>query len=433
MNSQWRVLIGLAAGLIIGSIVAASRNPALVAAAAVIEPLGTLWVNAIRMTVIPLVVSLLVVGVAAGADARGIGRLGLKALALFLVFLVVSGVYAVLVTPPLMAGLRIDADVAESLRASAASSASASAETVKKLPTTLDWLLGLVPANPFRAAADGAILPLVVFTLAFALALTRVGIEAREPVLRVFRALADAMLVVVSWVLWAAPIGVFALALTLAARVGMGAAGAIVYYIVALSLALAIFALALYPVAVVVGRVPLRRFASALGPAQIVAATARASLAALPAMIAGAREKLKLPEHITSFVLPLAVSTFRLNVPIAWVVGVAFLGRLYGVDLGAAQFASLVVTSVLLSFSVPGIPSSSLFILAPVLVGLGLPAEGVGILIAVDTIPDVFKTTLNVTSHMTAAVVLAPPRASTDEDRGTKRSSSDAAAMNAAR
>ena len=123
-------------------------------------------------------------------------------------------------------------------------------------------------------------------------------------------------------------------------------------------------------------------------------------------MVAGARDRLGLSPAITGFGLPLAVSVFRLNVPIAWVVGAEFLGKLYGVPVSGAQIAGLIVTSTLISFSVPGIPSASLFLLAPVIVDLGLPAEGVGILIALDAIPDMFKTTINVTGHMTAATIL---------------------------
>jgi Na+/H+-dicarboxylate symporter len=123
-------------------------------------------------------------------------------------------------------------------------------------------------------------------------------------------------------------------------------------------------------------------------------------------MITAARDQFGATPAVTGFALPLAVSVFRLNVPIAWVVGALFLGRLYGVELSAGQMAGLVVTATLISFSVPGIPSSSLFLIAPVLVELGLPAEGVGLLIALDVVPDMFKTTLNVTSHLATAAVL---------------------------
>jgi Na+/H+-dicarboxylate symporter len=215
------------------------------------------------------------------------------------------------------------------------------------------------------------------------------------------------MLVLVNWVLIVAPVGIFGLAAALGFRMGADAAGALLHYIITLSAVLLVYIGALYPVAVLIGRTPLRRFALASAPAQAVAFSSRSSLAALPAMIAGAKDRLELPPAVTGFALPLAVSVFRVNVPIAWVVGVLFLGKLYGVPLDLAQLAGLIVTSTLISFSVPGIPSASLFLLAPVLVSLGIPPEGVGILIAVDAIPDLFKTMANVTAHLTSAVILA--------------------------
>ena len=202
-----------------------------------------------------------------------------------------------------------------------------------------------------------------------------------------------------------APIGVFALTLALGARLGSSSIGALARYIVTLSGTLLLFTVLLYPVVVLAGRMSLRRFIAAAAPAQALAAGSRSSLAALPLMISAAREKLGLGEAASGFVLPLAVSVFRVNVPMAWVVGVVFLGKLYGIPVSEGALLGLVVTSTLLSFSVPGIPSASLFLLSPVLVDLGLPAAGVGILIAVDVLPDMFKTLANVTSQLTAAVL----------------------------
>jgi proton glutamate symport protein len=352
------------------------------------------------MTVIPLVIALVITGVASAADLRRVGRLGLRALPVFLVLLVASGLFAVLLAPPALDRLSIPEGVAASLRDST------HALDAPAMPSLSERLVATVPANPVRAMVDGAMLPLLVFTLLFAVALARLDAARREPVVRLFESIGDAMLVIVRWVLAFAPLGIFALAIGLASRLGAGAAIALVFYMITLSVVLFLFTLVLYAVAVVAGRVPLARFAAALAPAQAVAFSSRSSLAALPALIAGARERLRVPAPITGVVLPLAVSVFRINVPIAWVVGALFLGKLYGVELGAPELIGLVFTATLISFSVPGIPSSSLFLLAPVLVDLGLPAEGAGILIAVDAIPDMFKTTLNVTSHMTVATVV---------------------------
>jgi len=404
LNPTARVLLALIAGLVLGVAAASTGSGSLLAIATGVEPVGTLWTNAVRMTVIPLVVALIVTGVAATADPRRLGWLGARALPLFLGLLLASGVFALLVAPLSLDRLHIPPEVAADLRASAATSDAAA--DARRMPSLVQRIVEVVPANPIKAAADGALLPLVVFTLVFAFALTRLDVARRDPVVQLFQAVADAMLVVVGWVLALAPIGIFALASGLGARMGTAAAGALLHYVATLSGVLLAFLLLLYPLTRLLGGVPLRSFAAAAAPAQAVAFSTRSSLAALPVMITSARERLGASPAITGFVLPLAVSVFRLNVPIAWVVGALFLSRLYGVPLGGAELAGLVVTSTLISFSVPGIPSSSLFLIAPVIVELGLPAEGVGILIAVDAVPDMFKTGLNVTSHLAAAAVL---------------------------
>jgi proton glutamate symport protein len=156
-----------------------------------------------------------------------------------------------------------------------------------------------------------------------------------------------------------------------------------------------------------VGRVPLRRFAAAAAPAQVIALGSRSSSAALPSMIDAARDVLKLPPQIVSFVLPTAVAIFRVSAPVSFILGALFLGKLYGVQVTNAQVASLAVLSVLLSYSVPPVPSGSLFLMAPVFADMGIPVEGIAILIAIDVIPDLLKTTAIVTAHMASAVVVA--------------------------
>ncbi len=399
-----RVLLALVAGLALGVAASAVHVAAISRAIPAIEVVGTLWINAIRMTVIPLVVALTIGAVASASGEARIGRIGALAVVVFLVFLVSGGVLAMVLAPLSLDRLTIPADVAASLRFRAVAEAGSGAA---QMPSLLQRILDIVPVNPVKAAVDGAILPVVVFSLALGLALRQLAREKSEPMLQVVRAVSDAMLVLVGWILAAAPVGVFALALALGTRMGLSSAAVIFQYIVTLSGVLFLFTLAVYPVAVLVGRVSLRKFATAAAPAQAVAFSTRSSLAALPAMITGARDVLHLPPAITGFALPLAVSVCRANVPMAWVVGVLFLGKLYGIPVSGAQLALLVVTSTLISFSVPGIPSASLFLLAPVLVGNGLPAAGVGILIAVDAIPDMFKTLVNVTTHLASVTVLA--------------------------
>lgn len=406
MRSATRVLLALVIGLALGAGAAASHSPALARVVTSLEAVGQLWINAIRMTVVPLVVSLVVTGVVSTAETRRVGRLGALAVPVFVGFLLAGGGFALLVAPLSLDRLAISPDIAANLRSSVAS-AGAAGGGAGQMPGLVQRIVEMVPANPVKAAADGAMLPLVVFTVLFGLALARLEAARREPVVQGFQAVADAMLVLVNWVLMVAPIGIFGLAAALGFRMGAGAAGALLHYVITLSAVLLVYILALYPVALVLGQVSVRTFAGAAAPAQAVAFSSRSSLAALPAMVAGAKDRLMLPADVTGFALPLAVSVFRVNVPIAWVVGVLFLGKLYGVPLDLAQLVGLIVTSTVISFSVPGIPSASLFLLAPVLVHLGLPAEGAGILIAVDAIPDLFKTMANVTAHLASVTILA--------------------------
>ena len=402
MNAATRVLVALVAGVALGTWAATAESDGLARAIDRIGIVGTLWINAIRMTVIPLVAALTVTSVASIGDPKRVGRLGGTAVTTFVVLLVTSGFFAMLLAPMAMSGLNLSPEAVENLRAGTVASA-----TQPAVPSLMQRIIDMVPVNPIKAAADGALLPLVVFSLALGLALSQVAHDRREAVVSIFRSIADAMLVVVGWVLRAAPIGVFALALVLGFRAGVESAAAMAHYLVVISGLMFVFTLLLYPVATLIGRVPLRAFALAVFPAQAVAFSTRSSLAALPTMITGARDTLKLTPSATGFVLPLAVSVFRLNVPIAWVVGVIFLGKLYGVPISEAQLAVLVITSSLLAFSVPGIPSGSLYLMAPVLVQNGLPAESVAILVALDPIPDIFKTTANVTGHMTSAAIAA--------------------------
>jgi proton glutamate symport protein len=408
VRSASYVLAALAAGFVLGSLAAASSSPPALRLVAIIEPLGTLWVNAIRMTVVPLVVSVLITGVAS-FGSRSLGRLGARALGTYAILLIIGGLVALVIAPPLLARMPLTPNVAERLRATATTAAASTVATVQQIPTLTQRLVDIVPANPIRAAADGAMLPVVVFTLVLAVATTRLPAPIRETVVGFFAGVGDAMLVVVGWVLASAPVGVFALALSVAARTGIQAAGALLYLIVVLVLAYLVVTVMLYVPVLLFSSVPFRTFAVAALPAQAVAMSSRSSLAALPAMLRETRDRMGLPPVATSFALPLAVSVLRMGVPPRWVISVAFLGHLYGVELGLAALAYVLVTSVLISFSVPGIPSASLFMMAPVLVPLGLPAEGVGLLIAVDTIPDMFNTLSNVTGHMASTAVVVTP------------------------
>lgn len=408
MSLTTQVLIALGAGFALGIPLAGSESAFAGGLLAVLGPVGTVFINAIRMTVIPLVVSTLISGVTSAPDPRSVGRIGARAIVLFVVVVAVAAAFAVLLGSPLIALIPLDPTAVDALRSGAANGATAAAESARSIPSAGEWLVSLVPANPIRAAADGAMLPVIVTSVAFAVALMQVAADRRAAVVRVVEGVMDASLALVRAILRFAPIGVFALAVPLAAKMGTSALGAILGYIVIVSgICVLFWIVALYPAAVAFGRVPLRTFARAALPAQTIAFSGRSSLAALPAMLESVRDTLRLPAAIGSFLIPLASSMFRAGAGIGQTVGVIFLARLYGVDLGPAELLTVAVTATVTSFSVPGVPGGSIIIMVPVLMAAGIPVEGVGILLGADTIPDMFRTTTNVTGHLTAAVILA--------------------------
>lgn len=395
------------AGTVIGLGLSETTAPAGGAIVAAVEPLGTLFVNAIRMTVIPLVLSSLIVGIASSGTGSIVARLGGRGVAVFVALLAISGVIGAIVAPPILSRVTLDPKAVEALRASAAAHAGTVASGAIQTPS--EWLVALVPANAVSAAVDGAMLPLIVFALLFGLALIQVQPAIRARVVSILRGVTEAMLVIVRWLLVVAPIGVFALTLPLVARLGINALGALAaYVIVASAAAAALIILVLYPAAAWGGRMSLRQFARAALPSQAVAFSSRSSLAALPALIDSARTRLGMSDEITGFFLPFASVMFRVGASLALTVGALFIARLYGVGIDATQIVTIVATAIVTSFSIPGIPGGSVIAMVPVLASVGLPLEGIGILLGVDTIPDMFRTTANVTGQLAAAAIVAP-------------------------
>ncbi len=403
MSSTARILAGLIAGAATGLLLA-WYDPALGARAAdIAQPVGRLWLNALQMTVVPLVLALVIVGIGAASDAAASGRTARRALAVFAVLLSAGAALMALLAPRLLSLLPRDAETVDALRAAIAPSGAPAVP-----PGFGEWLAGVVPANAIAAAAQSAMLPLVVFALFFGFALTRIDAAQRERLLGLFQALADTMIVIVRWVLWAAPLGVFALVLAVCARSGHGVIGALGGYI-AMQCTMYLLAIALlYPLAHLLGGQPLRRFASGILPAQIVAASTQSSLASLPAMIESATVRLGHPKRIAALVLPMAVSLFRLTSPMQYIGSAVFVAWIYGIDVPAAQLAAGAALAVVISLGSVGLPGQVSFMATtmPVTSAMGLPLEPLALLLAVDTIPDVFATVGNVSGDLTASSIV---------------------------
>ncbi|HEX8231854.1 MAG TPA: dicarboxylate/amino acid:cation symporter [Caulobacteraceae bacterium] len=400
-----QVLIALALGLAIGAAVAAYGASGLKAGVEGVEAVGGLWLNSLRMTIIPLVFSLLVVGIASVTDAAATGRLAARALGWFAVLIVFASLYAMAAANGILALWPVSAEASAALLRGVG----AAREAIPAQPPLGDWIKSLAPANPVKAAAEDAILPLVVFSVFFGFAATRLSEDLRRPLLGFFQAISDVMITIVRWVLVVAPFGVFALALGVGLRAGVGAAGVIAHYVGVVVLAQVGLILLTYLLPVVWGRMPLITFARGAAPAQAVAFSTQSSLASLPAMVERAQDSLGIPQRVTGLVLPLAVALFRITSPVANLAVAFFMAAVYGLHPSVAQIAGAVAVSWAISVSSVGLPGQVSFFasLLPICLALGVPVELLPILLAVEVAPDIFRTVGNVTGDLAVTTVLA--------------------------
>lgn len=401
----WPTFAALIAGLLAGMPLGEGGLPEAVLAIA--EPVGALWLQALKMTILPLVAGLVFVSVVQTVTAARGGILAKRTLALFLAVLGASAAIGVLVTPLLLELSPVPAEAVAAL-------GNASPGATGAVPGFADLLASFIPDNVVSAAAGGAMLPVIAFVALFALAASRLADSPRHQLESFFGALAAAMLVVVGWVLMLAPIGVFALAFGLAVKIGTSALGALAHYVVLVSAVGALILLGAYVLGIVAARKPPLRFARALLPAQLVAISTQSSLASLPAMLGSCR-LLGVRERSADFVLPLAVTIFRATSPAMNLAVAIYAAKLAGVELGPAALLAGGLTAVLISLSTVSLPGTISFIasVGPIALAMGVPIEPLAILVAVEMLPDIMRTVGNVS--MDVAVAGTADRANGEE------------------
>ena len=404
------LILGLAAGAIAAAAGDGLREPALQAASMI----GGLWLNALKMTVIPLIVALLIVGVARGAEAAAAGRIAGRTVLWIIIVCTGSALFGALMMPALTRIFPLPAEAAEALRAGLAGIDPASAAA--PVPAVADFFKNIIPDNAIHAAANGDVLPLVIFAALFALAAARLAQQPRRTLVGFFDAAAGALLIIIGWVLLIAPLGVFALAFTVGASAGGAAFTGVLHYIVLVSLLGVLVTLAGYPMGAWAGGRGLRRFASGLVGPQTVAISTRSSLASLPAMLTAARG-MGVREEVADVALPLSVALFRATGP-AMNVGVAFyVAHWLGFEPSMTQMIAATAVAAVISYGAVSLPGEVSFIssIAPIAMALGVPIAPLALLVAVEMVPDIFRTLGNVT--LDVAVTTAVDR-TTAEDRG---------------
>jgi len=403
MSQATRILVALVGGLLLGIGLARVAPGADAIGVAIAQAVGTIWLHGLQMTIVPLVVGLLVTGIAATAEAAKASKLATRALVVFITLLWVSSALSAAIFYTLTSIFPLGAEAANALKG-----AVASASAVGEVPPFSDFLVAMVPTNPVNAAANDAFLPLIVFTVAFAFAVTRLPDEPRRMLTRFFQAIADAMLIVIGWVLFLAPIGVFALAFSVGASAGTAAFGALIHYILVVAGCGAGVTLLAFPVAVIGGRLPIGAYLRAMTQPAAVAVSTQSSLASLPAMLR-ATEKLGVPVATSGVVLPLAVAIFRFTGPAMNMAVALYVAHIFGVQLTAGQIAIGIAAAAVTTVGAVSLPGTISFVssIAPIALAMGLPIGPLALLVAVETFPDIMRTLGNVMMDVASTSAIA--------------------------
>ena len=407
-------LVALVAGLAAGAVSDRLSQPfggGLLATAGFV---GGLWLNALKMTVIPLVVALLVVGIAKSREAAAAGRIAARSVMWIVILCTSSAIFGALMIKLLTSAFPLPRATAESLQGALAG---IEQQSTAQLPSIIDFFKGVIPDNVVAAASNGDVLPLVVFAVLFALALAKIPAEGRRSIVTLFEAIADTLLVIIRWVLWIAPLGVFALAFTVGSAAGGAAFAGLGHYVVLISVIGILLTLAAYPIAILLGRVSPGLLARAMVGPQAVAISTRSSLASLPAMLTAART-IGVREQVADVTLPIAVALFRGTGPAMNCAVAFYVAHWLGLEPSLAQMIAATAVAAVMSYGAVSLPGEVSFIssIAPIAMALGVPVAPLALFVAVEMIPDIFRTVGNVSLDVAVTTVV---------DRSTREEASE--------
>ncbi|HEX4824774.1 MAG TPA: dicarboxylate/amino acid:cation symporter [Candidatus Polarisedimenticolaceae bacterium] len=408
---HWKMLIGGVGGATLGLVahVASAGDPRLdTFIRYVTTPVGQVFLRLLFMLVIPLLVSALAMGVAGLGDVRELGRIGLKTLVYTVSVSVIAAVLGVALVNLLQPGTGIAEDKRQILLARAQQASGTIAATSAAPKAGFDLLIQMVPSNPVKAAADGDMLGVMVFALFLGIGLSLTPTEASRKLQGALEGLYEVSMTLIGIVIRFAPYAVAALLFNLTAQIGFDALTLLARYVGVVVLALAIHQFIVYGALVkVFGGMSPRVFFSGIEEAMLTAFSTSSSNATLPTALRVAEEKLKLPPHVSRFVLTIGSTANQNGTALFEGVTVLFLAQFYGVELGLARQMMVVGICVLGGIGTAGVPAGSLPVVALILGMVGVPPEGIGMILGVDRFLDMCRTTLNVSGDLAAAVVIS--------------------------
>jgi len=406
-----KILLGLILGVVAGFVANFFGLTWLQSVLIAIQPIGTAWIRLITMIVVPLVVASLLIGTVSLGDLRKLGRIGGKTLVYYMSTTAIAVTIGLLVSNVIRPGSGIDEATRESLAADFAGQAQASMTLAADKPSTVEILLDMIPRNPVQAAAEMDLLALIVFTVIFGAALTMIDPPKREAVVSFFAGVNQTCMVMIDWIMKLAPYAVFALIGAIVAQFGIDLLRSLLLYSAVVVLGLFLHAAITYGTAlrVLAGLNPLT-FVRRIRNAQIIAFSTSSSNATLPVTMETAEDEVGVSNEVASFVLPLGATINMDGTALYQAVAVMFIAQIYGIDLTIADQLIVVLTATLASVGAAGVPSAGIITLIIVLNSIGLGEfvqGGIALILGVDRILDMIRTSVNVTGDLTAAAVIA--------------------------
>ncbi len=411
MQLYTKILLGLILGTLVGFIANVAGITWLQNLLIALEPIGTAFIRVITMIVIPLVVASLMVGTASLGDLAKLGRIGGKTVAYYMCTTAVAVTIGLLVSNLAKPGSRIDVTTRDALSAQFEGQAEGAMVLAEEAPSVVQTLLSIITRNPVEAAANLDLLPLIFFTIIFAAAVSVIAPNRRDAVITFFEGVNDASMVVIDWIMKTAPYAVFALIAAVVARFGLDLLQSLLMYSATVVAGLLLHLMFTYGIAVrFLAKLSFPQFLRRIAKAPLVAFSTSSSNATLPVTMETAEEELGISKPVSSFVLPLGATLNMDGTALYQAVAVMFIAQIYGIDITVGQQLIVVLTATLASIGAAGVPSAGIITLIIVLnaVGLGQHVQaGIALILGVDRILDMIRTSVNVTGDLAAAAVVA--------------------------
>ncbi len=407
MALHWKILIALALAVIVGSLTGTEAAIFGVSFYAIFEFVGQLFLNALKMLIVPLIVSSIIVGIAGIGGSNALSRLGGKTLLYYMSTSLLAILVGLAVVNMVQPGIDEQGPVKDRIGFSADTAAIEAKVADRGVGDVVDIFLRMVPTNLFAAAAEGQMLGLIFFSLLFGYFMTKVQEEYAESQFNFWQGVYETMMRITDWVMLFAPIGVFALVAKVVASTGLQAFVPLLWFFLSVVAALALHLFVTMPLLLrfVAGVNPLRHY-RAMAPALLTSFSTASSSATLPITMECVEKNAGVSNRTSSFVLPLGATVNMDGTALYECVAAMFIAQAYGIELGFATQFTIVLVALLTSIGVAGIPAASLVAISIILATIGLPAEGIGLILAVDRVLDMMRTSVNVFSDSCGAVII---------------------------